>query len=143
MYRFVINPRYIRLFVALEKATLTVRELSKKTQTHYAHLTTVIGQFRREGIISTENVKNTLEVTLTEKGKALAVHLFKINDIVLNWKDPVEKKPTEPKSELVPDKKTGTIDELTAALNNNEGETNGETDHTDTDRSEEERARRA
>lgn len=126
MFRFVINPRYIKLFVELEKRTLTVRALSKKLPMHYAHLTTVVGQFHREGIVETENVKNTLEVCLTAKGRAMAALLFKMNELVLNWKEPKGNKATGPRSEPAP-AKAGIFDALTAALKKKNGGQNGTT----------------
>ena len=129
MYRFIINPRYIQLFVELEKGTKTIADLARVMGANYAHLSTVIDQFHKEGLIIKVRKQRTCEITVTAMGNAAAEHLFAINDIMLNW----EKSQAEEKASEKPQDKSNPVgvnegdsaDALSAALNGTKEEPNG------------------
>ncbi len=83
MFRFVINPKYINLLSEIRYNEKTMKDLSKKCGMNYFHLTEVLNQFYREGIILKENRKNTYYISLTEKGQKITEHLLEIRSIMI------------------------------------------------------------
>ena len=82
MYRFVINQKYIKLLASIRFEPKTIKQLSSISGLNYFHLTEVINQFYREGIINKENNKNTFYISLTEKGEKITDNLLAIDNII-------------------------------------------------------------
>ena len=82
MFRFVINQKYIKLLSEIKYKEKTMKELSKKCGMNYYHLTEVLNQFYKEGIITKTNIKNTYYISLTDKGKNITDHLLEIQNIL-------------------------------------------------------------
>jgi len=95
MYRFVINPKYMNMIITLKaEKEQNLRNLSKKFDFNYGHLSNVMSQLFREGIISKDTQHNII-FGLTPKG-------LKIADCLINLKSAIESKevPNYPASNI-------------------------------------------
>ena len=86
MYRFVANKKYISLLIAIEEGEKKIRQLCKRVDICYFHLTNVLQQWQKEGVIDRTRDQNSLNITLTEKGKRIVKAL-------LEFKTAVEEEP--------------------------------------------------
>jgi len=96
MYRFVINPKYMNMIITLKaEKEQNLRNLSKKFDFNYGHLSNVMSQLFREGIISKDTQHNII-FGLTPKG-------LKIADCLINLKSAIESNEKPKKEELKPE----------------------------------------
>lgn len=92
MYRFVANKKYINLLIAIEEGEKKIRQLCKRVDMSYFHLTNVLQQWQKEGVIDRTRDQNSLNITLTEKGKRIVKAL-------LDFKTAVEEEPEKEEEE--------------------------------------------
>lgn len=81
MFRFIINRKYIDLLVSMMMTDRTIKEISKRIGMSYFHLTEVLNQFYKEGLLKKNVDKNTYRFSLTEKGKKIVELLLEIQQI--------------------------------------------------------------
>lgn len=65
-----------------KKEPQTMKQLSKDVGIVYAHLTTVLRQFQKEGIIQRHQGKNIINISLTKKGEKIAFHLRELEKVI-------------------------------------------------------------
>ena len=88
MYRFVCNQRYVKLLFSIRE-NKNIHQLSRESNMTTSHLSNVMDQFKREGIIEKEKKGREVEITLTEKGIELLEILRQYDN--LNLKEALEK----------------------------------------------------
>ena len=69
MYRFICSPRYVKLIFVMNGKN--IRQLSREVNMTTSHLSNVMDQFSKEGIIVKEKKGREVELQLTEKGQEL------------------------------------------------------------------------
>ncbi len=92
MYRFIAQKRYVRLMFSINGKN--IRQLSKEVDMTTSHLSNVMDQFAKEGIIEKERKGREVEIKVTEKGKELIEVLRKYDEIAKREiKEETEEKP--------------------------------------------------
>ncbi len=87
MYRFICNKRYVNLLFSIKKDK-NIHQLSIESNMTTSHLSNVMDQFKREGIVTKEVKGREVEIKLTKKGKELI-------EILRSYDDLVDKKPNK------------------------------------------------
>lgn len=96
MYRFIAQKRYVRLMFSINGKN--IRQLSKEVDMTTSHLSNVMDQFKREGLVEKEKKGREVEVKLTEKGHELIELLRKYEELA-NRKIKKEDKEKEGKND--------------------------------------------
>ncbi len=87
-YRFVAKSPYLKqLILNLGDKNSNIRDLSKKINVSYTHLSIILQAAHQEGIIDREMVKHNYEFKLTEKGRVLRELCKGIIMVIENWED--------------------------------------------------------
>ncbi len=92
MYRFIAQKRYVRLMFSINGKN--IRQLSKQVDMTTSHLSNVMDQFAKEGIIEKERKGREVGIKVTEKGKELIEILRKFEELAerqINKEEPGEK----------------------------------------------------
>jgi len=98
MKRFVYNEKYVKLLVKLLNKKSRIDELAKDINANPGHLRIVLEQWHKEKVIEKNQPGREYEITLTQKGKAIAKKLAELIQLVNNWKE----KPTTPIAPIIP-----------------------------------------
>ena len=69
MYRFICSPRYVKLMFLINGKN--IRQLSKEVNMTTSHLSNVMDQFAKEGLVIKERKGREVEIKITEKGQEL------------------------------------------------------------------------
>ena len=70
MYRFLASRRYVNLMFAIEsQKKKNITQLSKETGFHGGHLTIVMRQWEKEGVIEKMKSGREFDIGFTDKGK--------------------------------------------------------------------------
>ena len=80
MYRFLMNLRYVKLLFSID-GDKKMHQLSKESNMTTSHLSNVMDQFRREGIIEKEKKGREVEIRITDKGQELIEILKKFDEL--------------------------------------------------------------
>ena len=89
VYRFIVKRGYMDIFLRLELEGAKIKDISKETQIVYRHLTTVLQEMQKNGLIDRIPDKNMYEVVLTNKGKALCNVFKQLKKVVEAWEEPI------------------------------------------------------
>lgn len=92
MYRFIAQKRYVRLMFSINGKN--IRQLSKEVDMTTSHLSNVMDQFAKEGLIEKERKGREVEIKVTEKGQELIEILRKYDELAerqINKEEPGEK----------------------------------------------------
>jgi DNA-binding HxlR family transcriptional regulator len=90
-YRFVINKTNLNLLLNLEYGAAKINEMAKKVGMSYGHLTVVLQEFQKEGIIlkktagkdeSSATTAQSYDIELTPKGQKLTKALSLVKNII-------------------------------------------------------------
>ncbi len=89
MYRFIINKQYVELLRKLARSGKhDVLSISRETKMAYGHMSTVISQFAKEGIVVKERTNEgpgmKVNISITEKGKIVINAFNKIEEAMEN-----------------------------------------------------------
>jgi len=79
MYRFICSPRYVKLMFLINGKN--IRQLSRESNMTTAHLSNVMDQFSKEGIVIKERKGREVDIHVTEKGQELIEVLRKFEEI--------------------------------------------------------------
>ena len=79
MYRFICSPRYVKLMFLINGKN--IRQLSKEVNMTTSHLSNVMDQFSKEGLVVKERKGREVEVKITEKGQELVEVLRDYDEI--------------------------------------------------------------
>jgi len=79
MYRFIAQRRYVRLMFLINGKN--IMQLSKKADMTISHLSNVMDQFKREGLIEKEKKGREVEIKITKKGTELIEILRKYDEL--------------------------------------------------------------
>ncbi len=92
VYRFIVKKTYLNLFLSLDQGEQKIKEISKFSGIDYSHLSTVLQEFQKEGLLlrDRKDTARSYAVKLTEKGEALAKVLRDVKNVVENWKEEEE-----------------------------------------------------
>jgi predicted transcriptional regulator len=76
MYRFIVSKKYVELLRNIARSGQhDVLSISRETRMAYGHMSTVLSQFAKEGIVLKERANGgpgmKVDVSITAKGKAL------------------------------------------------------------------------
>ena len=76
MYRFIVSKKYVELLRKIASSGKhDVLSISRETKMAYGHMSTVLSQFSKEGIVLKERTNEgpgmKIDVSITAKGKAL------------------------------------------------------------------------
>jgi predicted transcriptional regulator len=82
IYRFVINKTYLNLLLNLEYGSSKINEMAKTSNISYFHLTNVLVELQKEGIITRTMNLNSYDVFLTPKGTKLVKKLSELKCII-------------------------------------------------------------
>lgn len=82
VYRFIIKPTYLNIFLRLEHEGARIKEISNEIGIAYSHLTIVLQEMLKENLINKTMTKNKFEVTLTKKGRALCEAFKKVKEVI-------------------------------------------------------------
>ena len=85
MYRFIAQRRYVRLMFSINGKN--IRQLSIESNMTTSHLSNVMDQFQKEGLVLKERKGREVEVKITEKGKELVEVLMKYDKIANKLND--------------------------------------------------------
>lgn len=96
MYRFIAQKRYVKLMFSINGKN--IRQLSKEVDMTTSHLSNVMDQFKKEGLVEKEKKGREVEVKLTEKGHELIELLRKYEELA-NRKIKKEDKEKEGKND--------------------------------------------
>ena len=80
MYRFIAQRRYVRLMFSINGKN--IHQLSKEVDMTTSHLSNVMDQFAKEGLIEKERKGREVEIKVTEKGQELIEILRKYDELV-------------------------------------------------------------
>jgi len=70
MYRFLTSRRYVNLMFAIDSVKRkNISQLSKESGFHGGHLTTVMRQWEKEGVIQKVKSGREFDIEFTSKGK--------------------------------------------------------------------------
>jgi len=83
MYRFIAQKRYLKLLFAVDGKN--IHQLSRESDMTTSHLSNVMDQFAKEGIIEKKTKGREVEINLTEKGKEL-IEVLRTYDEIANRK---------------------------------------------------------
>ena len=84
MYRFLMSKRYVKLLFAIGcKKKKNILQLSRESDMTSSHLTIVMRQFEKEGIISKIKNGREYDIELTEIGQEVLVLVQKYDTIAL------------------------------------------------------------
>lgn len=99
MYRFVVNKVYMELLLNLEYGTQKINEIAKKHNISYFHLTTVLTEMQKEGIITRTLIpkSNAYDIALTKKGNRIVQELSRLKNAIEEVK--VKGKNNEPEGQ--------------------------------------------
>lgn len=95
MYRFVINKKYVNLLIAMLDGEKKIRQMCKKVDISYFHLTNVLQQWQEEGVVNRTRDQNSLDITLTEKGKRIVNALLQLKTAIEEEPEKEEQKEGE------------------------------------------------
>jgi len=88
MYRFICSRRYVNLLFAIGiKKRKNILQLSRESDMTSSHLTIVMRQFEKEGLINKIKNGREYEIEFTEKGKSLLKIIQEYNQLALADKD--------------------------------------------------------
>ena len=79
MYRFICSKRYVKLMFSLNGKN--IKQLSKEVDMTTSHLSNVMDQFLREGLIEKEKQGREVDIKITERGKELIEILRKYDEL--------------------------------------------------------------
>ena len=79
MYRFICSVRYMKLMFSLNGKN--IHQLSKLVNMTTSHLSNVMDQFVKEGIIEKDKRGREVEIKITEKGQEIIDLLRKFEEI--------------------------------------------------------------
>jgi len=79
MYRFICNKRYLKLIFAINGKN--IQQLSRITNMTTSHLSNVMDQWQKEGIVTKERKGRETEVKITEVGKKMVEILREYGEI--------------------------------------------------------------
>lgn len=79
MYRFICSPRYVKLMFLINGKN--IRQLSREVNMTTSHLSNVMDQFSKEGLVVKEKKGREIEIKITEKGQELIVVLRQYDEI--------------------------------------------------------------
>ena len=79
MYRFLAQKRYIRLMFIINGKN--IRQLSREVDMTTSHLSNVVDQFQKEGLVTKTKKGREVDIAITEKGKELIEVLRQYSEI--------------------------------------------------------------
>jgi len=79
MYRFICSKRYLKLMFSINRKN--IRQLSRECDMTTSHLSNVMDQFSKEGIVLKERKGREVEITITKKGQEIIELLRKYDEI--------------------------------------------------------------
>ena len=91
MKRFVYNEKYAKLLIMMDGKKSQIDDLARRIGANSGHLRIVLEQWHKEGIINKDKPGRDYEITLTSKGKALAIKFAEIIEIVDYGVQPLQK----------------------------------------------------
>ena len=83
MYRFICSPRYVKLMFLINGKN--IRQLSKEVNMTTSHLSNVMDQFSKEGLVVKERKGREVEIKITEKGQEL-IKVLRVYDEIATRK---------------------------------------------------------
>lgn len=79
MYRFIAQKKYIRLLFSINGKN--IHQLSKESDMTICHLSNVMDQWKREGLVTKEKKGRETDIKITELGKELSEILRQYDEI--------------------------------------------------------------
>ena len=90
MYRFICSKRYVRLLFSIDKKN--IHQLSKESDMTTSHLSNVMDQWKREGIVTKEKKGRETEIKITDLGKKIIEILRNYDEIATKQLDKIKNK---------------------------------------------------
>jgi len=75
----------VDLLISLELGEAKIKEVSKRVSMNYSHITMVLQQWQKEGIINKVRKEKALDISLTDKGKKIVECLKKLKQAIDNY----------------------------------------------------------
>ena len=78
------------LLISLELGEAKIKEVSKRVSMNYFHISMVLQQWQKEGIINKVRQEKSLDISLTKKGKLIVDCLKKLKNIIDHYDESVK-----------------------------------------------------
>lgn len=73
------------LLISLEMGEAKIKEVSKRVSMNYSHITIVLQQFQKDGIINKVRKDKAFDISLTDKGKRVVDCLKRLKNIIEHY----------------------------------------------------------
>ncbi len=83
--RFVMRRSYRELMISLEQGDKKIKELADHSGMAYQHLSSVLQEAQKEGIIDSKTKDHSLNFNLTKKGEAIKELCVGLKACIENW----------------------------------------------------------